>query len=76
MGTKNDISGGYDLMEIKITIHVQENGQIKIEYPNDLSLMENVGILEASKAILLKEYLNPKISLNDGFGIPTPYKAV
>jgi hypothetical protein len=49
-------------MEKKMIITINENGQIKIEYPNDLSLMENVGVLEASKTILLNGYLNQKES--------------
>lgn len=39
---------------------MQENGQIKIEYPEAISFMETIGILEASKAILLNQYVNPK----------------
>lgn len=47
-------------MDKQITLTVQANGQIKIEYPNDFTYMETVGILEAGKAVLLNEYINPK----------------
>lgn len=46
-------------MEKKITITINEDNSLSIEYSNKFSLMENVGILEASKTILLSEYVNP-----------------
>lgn len=64
MGNENVTCRSNDLggvsLEKKIIIFIQANGQIKIEFPNDLSLMENVGVLEASKTILLNQYINPK----------------
>lgn len=60
MGAKNDISGGYGLMGREIKITVNEDNSIQVKYPNDLSLMETVGVLEGSKAILLNQYMNPK----------------
>ena len=47
-------------MEKKIILTVKENGQIKIEYPKDFTYMETIGLIDASKAILLNEYVNPR----------------
>jgi hypothetical protein len=52
-------------MDKQITITLNEDGSLNITYPKDISYMETVGILEASKAILLNGYVNPKVGVNE-----------
>ena len=42
---------------MQITITIQESGDIEINYPKEMTIMETVGVLETSKMIMLKPYL-------------------
>lgn len=50
-------------MEKKIIITLNENGTLQIDYPNDISFMETIGVLDSAKAILLDRYVNPKLEV-------------
>jgi hypothetical protein len=55
-------------MEKQIIITLNEDGSLNIAYPNYISYMETIGILESSKAILLNGYVNPKVGVNENEG--------